>query len=1482
MNRSPGALCLFVAILAGMNTGFALANTPPTAHADRVVVRGVRYVLVDVLANDSDPDGDPLRVTITGGGDGVTQLGDGLLQFQPTACLDTAQVVSYQVEDGAGGTASSTLTLAAGGCDGNLVPLAIPDIGDTSPETMALLYVLANDSDPDGDPLCIDRVFDLHHGTATISADCQRVDFMPSPGYQGADASFRYAVQDGRGGEAEAIARISVFGGMPGDPINPDQFFTEESKILVLRATDLLANDDPGVTFEDAYSLAGDGVDVIWAPSGEIFILYHPPQGWVGSRDFHYQATDSAAANGNTQTFEDTVTVHIGTPVGSMRAQDDAQRTVEDGCMTVDLNHLAANDLASGTVSIPTIVSLPKAGTLEPIAGSGGNRLLYRPSAGYQGKDFFTYAVTDTIDDGGGGSTDVATVVLDVRDPGAPGALNPVTLLDNAEVDVSANWVDFNVLVNDYHPQCDSLELIGVLYSGGSANVTYHSNGDIRYRPLAGATPGEDVFTYVVRKTGSSGPNIEGTVRVERTGSIPEPWPRFSYRDCDDFATCIVDGLNSRTGYNSGSSPWVWGNCNVYWQFEEVNGPPSLPLPCHPNWILQRVQSLSDRYTSSGLRRVDLSLWNHGGGETASATAGRWVPVGGTTTEWTIGHHCTGSTCTFWPEGNWVDGVIERFEWHFDGNQGPPDLTTFDSEPVENVYAGAAPGQSFTVTLYFYVFDLQGRVGSIKNVTMPVPLPSPPSGLAADNNSCKSTGPRLTWVDNAQTEEGYYLYRGVNGGPLALHAELEAGETELEDFYSGPRDDVLTYQAAAFNDGGIAFGGVLDARPTPADCDGGEQAPVAPTQLTADPPVGGVRLYWRDNSALEAGHRIYRKSPGGSFQLLATVAGGAETYFDGSLASGSTETYQVTAFNAFGESAPTAAVVVVVPDFVFADSFESGDFSAWSMSLGSLTAPPAASRSEASRGQSPDAAPSRSAGVLENLPLRATNNLQRPSDLQVRALRRSGVELTWNDNAESEQGFEVLRKDKGSPWVSIATLPENSRGLFDGPLEAGKKYRYRVVAFDDRGKRKKSPILRVEFPRALFRDSFETAKLGSWTFTVDSQGRLDIGPSAALFGNFGLAVSLGGAPAYLVDTTPAEERRYRARFLLDPREISSSIGEGQNVATVLEARSPPGTEIFSLRLLRTGAALALEARLTTANGTVLTSPLTQPLDTRVQHIEVDWQAEHPSGNGRLRLWLNGKKVALLEGWDGRDLAISEVRFGSAEASSASGQLGLDEFLSRRGGGRLRQQELAGDLFQEGFEFEALLGWQLEAQGGGSVAVAPARLEGESALEVTLSGQGQKAYLERRLRYPERHLLASLLVDAGNLTVPAGSKVQILSALGRESDDEVLGLYLKQTGDGLEVRAQARDGGGNRAKQLLLPAGPARIEVEWRSSTSATAGDGSLVLRVTDEVADDSTRRALESLATGGEEAGTLKVGTAKNTPAGVSGTYLLDDLEIWR
>ena len=70
--------------------------------------------------------------------------------------------------------------------------------------------VLANDSDPDGDPLTVQSVTTT--GTASgvvIAADRQTVSYVPAPGFAGTD-TFRYTVTDGRGGSDSAIVAVTV------------------------------------------------------------------------------------------------------------------------------------------------------------------------------------------------------------------------------------------------------------------------------------------------------------------------------------------------------------------------------------------------------------------------------------------------------------------------------------------------------------------------------------------------------------------------------------------------------------------------------------------------------------------------------------------------------------------------------------------------------------------------------------------------------------------------------------------------------------------------------------------------------------------------------------------------------------------------------------------------------------------------------------------------------------------------------------------------------------------------------------------------------------------------------------------------------------------------------------------------------------------------------------------------------------------------
>lgn len=96
-------------------------NCPPVARMDAAATTPQAPVSVDVLANDTDPDGDPLVFQIlkaTGGtavvDDGATptDASDDRVQFTPAVPAPPAAVVEYQAVDPRGLSATSTIEIA--------------------------------------------------------------------------------------------------------------------------------------------------------------------------------------------------------------------------------------------------------------------------------------------------------------------------------------------------------------------------------------------------------------------------------------------------------------------------------------------------------------------------------------------------------------------------------------------------------------------------------------------------------------------------------------------------------------------------------------------------------------------------------------------------------------------------------------------------------------------------------------------------------------------------------------------------------------------------------------------------------------------------------------------------------------------------------------------------------------------------------------------------------------------------------------------------------------------------------------------------------------------------------------------------------------------------------------------------------------------------------------------------------------------------
>jgi large repetitive protein len=129
-------------------------NDAPVAGDDADSIAEDGSSTVDVLANDSDVENDPLTVvSVTQGANGtVVDNGDGTVTYTPDPDWNGVDFYTYTVSDGAlTDTATVTVTVTAV----NDAPVAVDDADTILEDGSSTVDVLANDTDVENDPLTV-------------------------------------------------------------------------------------------------------------------------------------------------------------------------------------------------------------------------------------------------------------------------------------------------------------------------------------------------------------------------------------------------------------------------------------------------------------------------------------------------------------------------------------------------------------------------------------------------------------------------------------------------------------------------------------------------------------------------------------------------------------------------------------------------------------------------------------------------------------------------------------------------------------------------------------------------------------------------------------------------------------------------------------------------------------------------------------------------------------------------------------------------------------------------------------------------------------------------------------------------------------------------------------------------------------------------------------------------------------------------------
>ncbi|MFH1898349.1 MAG: PQQ-binding-like beta-propeller repeat protein [Candidatus Desantisbacteria bacterium] len=405
-----------------------------------------------------------------------------------------------------------------------------------------------------------------------------------------------------------------------------------------------------------------------------------------------------------------------------------------------------------------------------------------------------------------------------------------------------------------------------------------------------------------------------------------------------------------------------------------------------------------------------------------------------------------------------------------------------------------------------FVGDRKGDIYGLASTAKALPqkgvkLPDSPKDLQVLSGQTHRSAPTLFWKDAGDREDGFIIERKTVGADLCVCPDNDYIEmsrvnkniTSFKDTGLLPKTN-YSYRVCAYNAGGISKYSNEVTLTTP------QIPPPPPTSLQVNTKGTQTILAWQDTASNESGFLLERLIDG-TYTELCKLAPDTVKYQDNNLIPDTDYSYRILSFNEAGLSGYSNESLVHTPKippsppdmlvltrfnkqeiivswhdnsqneqgFILEKKINNGTFTTISslkpdslrftdkqVKINNIYFYRVCSYNATHKSEYSNILEVNTAPKLPNL----------PGDFKAASVSSTkGVFLTWLDTSNNENGFKIVKSEKGQKeYKLVCTLEPNTTNYEDIRVKYGITYRYRIVSFNDFGRLEYTQPILVTIP----------------------------------------------------------------------------------------------------------------------------------------------------------------------------------------------------------------------------------------------------------------------------------------------------------------------------------------------------------------------------------------------------------------------------------